>query len=466
MVRNKFTYGDQFSPEKIIWSDLLNFIKVAAGNREKLKSLIGNKYFKPSGKNQKTMALNTTLTLNSYGLINIVDHNYTPTELYENIVSCKSDDERYVLFAKHILINLEGLILIRCIDSMKNRGDELTLENINYELQELGYEISPSCTYVSTMKAWLNIPLMIIEKNYDINWDNVSKLVGIEKDFIEDIYEIGIEQKYFLMSLLALDAVTYENASTVANHTRNVYRVKLTTKMLVKNILEPLVSKELIEVQKTTGGRGAKSHKVKLTDIAINTLKVPMIQRIADLSGFSPIFLNKPFESVVNDLNHPSIHTRGKALELLAIWFIRLLDLRFTGWRKRDKETGGAEVDVMAANDKIVFNRWQIQCKNTNSTVGVEVVAKEVGLTFLTKADVVMIVTTSSFSQDAIKYTNEVLSSSRYYIILIDGKDLQVINKNKSAIVDILNSKARQVFNRREGRDALNHLDQRGKNGS
>ena len=58
-------------------------------------------------------------------------------------------------------------------------------------------------------------------------------------------------------------------------------------------------------------------------------------------------------------------YIKGKALELLAIWMIRLTSLRFTKWRKRDYETGQGEVDVLAASDRFVYHRWQIQCKNT-----------------------------------------------------------------------------------------------------
>ena len=453
MSKKAFTYGDQFSPSKIKWPKLLSFITSASGDRETLNSLIGNEYFQNSGRNQRTMAMNTVLSLNSYGLIEIDKEEtskFKTTSLFDEIYSLSSEEEQYQAFAKHILVNLDGLALIRCIDSMKNREDNISLENINYELQDLGFKISPSCTYVSTMKAWLNLPNTIIGKNYSIDWNEFTKLLGITKDFIDTIYEISIEQKYFLMSLLALNVVDYKKASMVANHTRNIYKVRLTTKMLVKNIVEPLEELGLIETQKTTKGRGAKSHEVKLTNVSIESLQIPMLKKIASQSGFAQRLLNKPFEDVLNDLDSEDKHVKGQALELLSIWLIRMLDLTFTGWRKRDKDTGGAEVDVMAANDKIIYNRWQIQCKNTKSVIGVDVIAKEVGLTVLTKADVIMVVTTSSFSKDAIRYTNEVLSSTRYYVILIDGKDLKKIKKERAAIVDILNDKAREVFNRKE----------------
>jgi hypothetical protein len=82
--------------------------------------------------------------------------------------------------------------------------------------------------------------------------------------------------------------------------------------------------------------------------------------------------------------------------------------------------------------------------------VDVDTIAKEVGLTFLTKADVVMIVTTGGFSTDAVNYANQVTDTSRYYIILLDGDDINRIITDRSRIIEILNIKARRVFAKKE----------------
>lgn len=105
---------------------------------------------------------------------------------------------------------------------------------------------------------------------------------------------------------------------------------------------------------------------------------------------------------------------------------------------------------MLAASDKIVYDRWQIQCKNMKMSVGVEVIAKEFGLTILTKADVIMVVTTSRFASDAINYANQVNDQTRYYVVLLDGEDVANIAKDNTRIVDILNLKARRVFAKKE----------------
>jgi len=177
----------------------------------------------------------------------------------------------------------------------------------------------------------------------------------------------------------------------------------------------------------------------------------PLVKQLADLSNLAPSDLNRTFDDVVADLKHKDKYVKGVALELFAIWIIRLLGIHFSKWRLRHfQATGGGEVDVLAASDKIVYDRWQIQCKNMKSSVGVDVIAKEVGLTFLTKADVVMVVTTSRFASDAMNYANQVNDHSRYYVILLDGEDVNHIVEDRTRIVDILNLKARRVFAKRE----------------
>jgi DNA modification methylase len=188
---------------------------------------------------------------------------------------------------------------------------------------------------------------------------------------------------------------------------------------------------------------------VKLTAKAQRELLAKLLESIAELTEISQTELNRSFEDVVSDLDDPDKHIKGKALELLAIWMIRLTSLRFTKWRKRDYETGQGEVDVLAASDRFVYHRWQIQCKNTKR-VDVEVLAKEVGMTFVTGADVVMIVTTGEFTIDAFQYAYRMMEVSRYYMVLIQKEDIEAIKEDRTNIIKILDRRARRVFAKKE----------------
>jgi len=309
------------------------------------------------------------------------------------------------------------------------------------------------------MRSWLSLA-GVFERKTEINWDIVSDILGINKDFIDELYALNPEQKHFLLSLLNLNIQEFTPANKIAEHTRSIYKLRLTTKNLVKDVIEPLVNFGLIETEKTTAGRGAKSNNVRLSNKARTEILTPLLKSIANETRISEIELNRTFDDVVNELNHPDKHIKGKALELLAIWMIRLTSLRFTKWRSR--ENGKGEVDVLAASDRFVYSRWQIQCKNT-AKVDIDVLAKEIGLTFVTGADVVMVVTTGEFTRDAYQYAYRMMDVSRYYMILLQKDDIEAIKKDKTSIVEILDKKARRVFSKKEldiSDEELNEIEQ------
>ncbi len=457
----RFTYGDQFDPKKYALTDLLQLCVENAPDRYQLQTTIRAQYYEGYGhdpvqrdENSTKMAMNCLLSLNAYGLIQLADagKSYVVTDLTRRLLLIRHNpDAVHREFAIHILTNLEGLLLARLIENIRARGEQVTLEYLGEELNDLGVKIPPNSTYISTMREWLAQAGAFRATGYEVNWDVIYNLLQVDADTIDELYKLTAEQKHFLLSLVSLDVREFTPSNKIANHTRSVYKIRLTTKNLVKDVLEPLVSLGLIDTRKTTGGRGAKPHLVRLTEKSQTEILEPLVQNLAQVTELTSAELNRPFEEVVAELNNPAKHERGKALELLAIWIIRLLGLRFSKWRLRHWEaTGGGEVDVLAASDKIVYSRWQIQCKNQQSKVGVDVIAKEVGLTFLTKADVIMVVTTSKFASDAVNYANQINDVSRYYVILLEDDDVRRIAEDKTRIVEILNIKARRTFAKRE----------------
>lgn len=468
----RFTYGHQFEPAKFSLVEILELCKECQPSRDTLETNIAQRYFSQHSKrassrlassdNISKLAMNCFLSLRAYQLIEDLEQprQYQITPLVEEIFS-KGNNTYFVnrRFAAHILNNLSGMALLKAIDAINARGEEPQLESIAYELQERGYAISPNAIYTSTMRSWLSLA-GVFEREYEINWDVVSEILGINKDFIDELYTLTPGQKHFLLSLLNLNVKELTPANKVAQHTRSVYKLRLTTKNLVKDVIDPLANLGLIETEKTTGGRGAKPNNVRLTSKAQSELLAPLLKSIASETRLSEIELNRTFDDVVNELNHPDKHIKGKALELLAIWMIRLTSLRFTKWRSR--ENGKGEVDVLAASDRFVYSRWQIQCKNTNK-VDIDVLAKEIGLTFVTGADVVMVVTTGEFTRDAYQYAYRMMEVSRYYMILLQKDDIEAIKRDKTNIVEILDRKARRVFAKKEldvSDEELNEIEQ------
>lgn len=429
-------------------------------DQEALQESIRTAYFPGHGSadNSNKMAMNCRLSLKAYGLIKQVgskqDKQYETTDLADDLLDLHDEEGEgamYRRFATHIITELEGLTLLRLIENIRARGEQVTLEYLGEEMNDLlNIAIPPNSTYISTMVAWLARAGVMTPTGFNVNWDVVYDLINVDADLIDSLYTLTPEQKYFLLSMIDLSVEEFTPSNKIAHHTRSVYSIRVTTKNLVKDIIEPLEALGLIESQKTTGGRGAKPHDVRLTDQSKNELLAPTLENLADLADVDTTELRRTFEDVVADLDDPDKHVKGKALELLAIWIIRLLGLRFSKWRLRSfQATGGAEVDVTAASDKIVYSRWQMQCKNTKK-VDVDVIAKEVGLTFLTHADVIAVVTTGKFTGDAVNYASQVTDNSRYYVILLDGDDIARIVADRTKIIEILNIKAQRVFAKKE----------------
>jgi DNA modification methylase len=458
----KFTYGHQFEPEKFSLLEIVQLCQDCQPDRRELQKQITIKYFSShskqssdsakSAENQGKLAMNCFLSLRAYQLVEKTDNNdwsYQVTNLGKDILQQEDPQEAIIRLARHILTNLTGMSLLKAIEAINTRGDQPQLETIAYELQEMGYSLSPNAIYTSTMRKWLKLA-GVFEREYEINWDTVSDILKLDRDYIDELYTLTPEQKYFLLAMIHLDVENWTASDRVVKYVTSVYKVRLTSKLRVQEIINPLIEVGLIESQKSTEGRGAKPHNVRLTKKAKVELVAQLLTSIASMTKVSETELNRSFEDVVADLDNPDKHIKGKALELLAIWMIRLTSLRFTKWRMRSYEaTGQGEVDVLAASDRFVYHRWQIQCKNTKQ-VGVEVLAKEVGMTFVTGADVVMIVTTGEFTKDALQYAYRMMEVSRYYMVLIQREDIEAIKEDKTNIIQILDRRARRVFAKKE----------------
>jgi len=393
--------------------------------------------------------MNCFLSLRAYGLLcDTVSGSYEVSDLTKALCELPTEDEKTKEFARYILVSLSGTDLLKAIEHVYERGDTPTLRSIIAELNEMGYELSENVVYISTMRQWLS-KAGLFDGSYKVAWDIYSDLTQLSKELVDKLYRLTREQKHFVISMLELGSLGFTPWPDILRHVETTKHLNYDMKMFPKTVLVPLSEAGILDMQKGTLGRGAKPNSVKLTEQSQKELLLPFLRSISQLSSIDETELNRSFESILEDLNHSDKHVKGRALELLAVWLVRLCSLRFTKWRKRDYETGQGEVDVMAASDAFVYSRWQLQCKNT-AVVDVDVIAKEIGMTFMTNADVVMIVTTGRFTSAAYVYADRLCMVSRYYTILLDGSHLDRIRADKASIVDILNKLAKRAYIRRE----------------
>lgn len=448
-MRSDLPFGSEFSPSQIDLPCLLDIVHENTGDWHDLEEAIRQKWFEThntSDYNRGKLANNCKLGMIAYGIIDR-DGNLTPfgVHLWEvrKDETCLYDD-----LAKHILINLKGLEVIKTVDDMRQHGQKITLVSLRKWLGERGINFPRGGKHPSIMRLWLEKARVITSKDWETNFDKIEELIGLGAVEIEELMALTLQQKTFLrtLALLGSDGPFFSN--DIEKQARSIYGVEFDEKNLPKRVLYPLRDAGYIELERGTKkrGRGAKPFEVRPTD----KLKVDVIRPLLDnletivQDDLRPL-LRKTMTEILTEVNSTDKFKKGLALEALAFHLMRLLDLEYRATRLRGKDTGGAEVDLVFEGARLIFSRWQVQCKNTKQST-LEDVAKEVGLTFHLKSNVIMVVTTGKFSKDAIQYATSVMQTTNLNIILLNKEDLQKIKDNPTYISVALNRQARRAM--------------------
>jgi len=451
--------GSEFGPNQV---DLIRVLELARDNRgdgQSFTGAIANEYGWP-----RETAKNTRLSMRKYLLLGDDDQ---LTDVGQRLLALKSQPaELYAEFARHILLNLQGLEVVNAIDTLIKAGERPTQITIGDFLNAQEIPVSKSSTHISKLCGWLRLAGVFgadSEGKFDpLNMDRVAQLVGanqVETDFLAEMPE---DQRAVLKALCNLPMVTIPDedpllASKVMDYAEELYGVTFNPKNFPDEVLKPLESAGYISMKKQAKATGeeagsrtqisGKSYLIYRTEKFANEYLDALIDALTNTGLAVRQLLRKPLSEILQELESENTSTKGKALEALAFYFMRLLGLEFKAWRKRGKKTGGFEVDVIVEGARLVFSRWQIQCKNTpGNAVSLEDIAKEVGLSLKLKSNVILMITTGRFSKDALDYADDMMQITHLNIVTLNERDLRVLTKSPLAIVEVLNKKARRVM--------------------
>jgi site-specific DNA-methyltransferase (cytosine-N4-specific) len=174
-------------------------------------------------------------------------------------------------------------------------------------------------------------------------------------------------------------------------------------------VIHKLQADGLVELQKNLkhhsaipAGRGGKPAFVKPTAKFEKEVAEPLLAIMFKAAKSAQIreIRRKPLSEIVVELNSKDGNKSGKALEYLAVRLCMLLDLDFLDWRATDEKlAAGGEVDALLHSARLVYSRWQVQCKIGKITL--EAVAKEVGMQIATLANVILVVSNGSITDGA-----------------------------------------------------------------
>lgn len=213
---------------------------------------------------------------------------------------------------------------------------------------------------------------------------------------------------------------------------------------LPKAFLDPLKAAGLIEYE-TRGTAGGKTSRLRTTaDFDANVVRPFIENAVHSLDAPLTAYYRRRPEDIKAGLSSRDSATKGQALEALAVWVMRLLGLRFVAWRRRAAETAYAEVDVLLAGViGFVPTRWQVQCKNTPTrAVRLEDVAREVGLSLVTKANFTLIFANARVTESARSYAQEVMRHTALTVMMLDGSDLAALLDSPGRMASLLRREA------------------------
>jgi site-specific DNA-methyltransferase (cytosine-N4-specific) len=441
-------FGSEFSPSQIHLSVVLEFANEHGGNWKAFEAAVKSKYFSQnatSDYNRCKLANNTKLGMIAYGLI---DRDARLTEFGEKLYALRGQpDKLHAELARHILLNLHGMTLVQCLQDIQAAGETVDLVKLREWLEERGIHFPRGGKHPSMMRLWLE-KAGVFTRGWNMSVAKLKELVGASSEEIEALAGLSAEQRAFLKTLANMAGEGPFQSNEIEKLATATYGVRFNEKGLPKQVLYPLEKAGFITLVRGTkeAGRGAKPFAVLPTKKLKKEILTPLLEQLEKQtsSDLRPL-LRKSMHDILADLRAADTHTRGLALEALAFKLMRLLDMDYVATRLRGSATGGAEVDLIFQSVRLVFSRWQVQCKNT-SRVNLEDVAKEVGLTHLLKSSVIVVISTGEIGASARGYSNKVMGDTNLCLVLLNGDDLLAIEKNPAAIVDVFSREAIQAM--------------------
>ncbi|MCX6359791.1 MAG: restriction endonuclease [Armatimonadetes bacterium] len=445
MLKSDLPFGSEFSPAQIDLPVLLEAAAAHGGDWHAFEAVVWERYFashtSTSEYNQRKLANNTKLGMQAYG---IIDDDARLTTVGESLYALREDAAAlHAALGRHVLLMMKGMVVLQCVQDMQAAGEVVDLNRLRKALGERGVHVPRGGKHMSTLRLWLE-RAGVLYARWRVNEERVRELLGLGSDEIDVLAGMTPPQRAFLKALANIGEEVVVQANRVERLAAATYGVQFNEKALAKDVLYPLRDAGYLVLERGTKepGRGAKSPVVRRSEKFVVDVALPLLEQFegALLSELRPV-LRRPLGAIMDDLSAADKHTRGLALEALAIRLMRLVDLTYVATRLRGTATAGAEVDIVFETDRLLYSRWQVQCKNT-SAVALDDVAKEVGLTHMLKSNAIVIVSTGKIGPEARRYANSVMGTTNLCIVMLDGHDLDGIRADPTAIMDVLNREA------------------------
>ena len=441
--------GTGFSPGTVSLPRFLDALVEHSGDRAAIVKAVNEVpvRLKARGKTTpKTLSLPVEAAV-QYGLLD--GDTFEATALTRTLAALNGD-ALYDAFARHILRDLGGLRVVQAMEEMRLDTIKITGPSLSRYLTDQGFFVGEQNTGINSLRGWLAKAGLFPMKGGGL-WipDPAvkSRLVGLDDDQIASLAALTPAQAAFTRALARLDPDGWVLATDVRDLAEAAEGIRLSRSSLPKEVLDTLAEAGWIEYE-TDGTTSGKSSRLKTTDLFEADVVGPFLERtVKSLDPALAAYYRERPADIFAGLDSDNTHTKGQALEAFAVLVMRLLGLRFVGWRRRSHETGGSEVDAQLAGlFGAVPTVWQVQCKNTpRSRVRLEDVAKEVGLLPLTRATHILVLANAAFTADARRYADDIMLNTSVTIFLLDKDDVAAMRTNTASLAPVLQRHAERI---------------------
>jgi len=459
--------ANEFSPGVVDLGTVLLICKKYKGDRDRMVEGVRDEYFSKHAKKhkgdpvrrakeQRKLANNVIIGLNSYGLLNLVTGALTGAG--DQLIKITDRNKQNTAFASYILGELNGIEMLQVIRQMHTRSIAINKKSLATELNRNGFttaqgkKIPLSTTDHTKLIGWLRKAGVFPVKGYEIVESEFEKLAGISDSTLAEISSLTHEQKSFLRTLKRM-SITRGKGPIFTKDVSRVCEIQhgpvfnKIADQLAKLVFIPLEKKGWLKRSGMGKGRGGKSGKVVATEMLLNLdEKYLDIREIGNIPPNLVDKLNKPIAEIYSELKSEDKHIKGIALEILAYRLTSDIGLEFLSYRERSANTGGAEVDLICEGVHLHYSRWLIQCKNTKQ-VSLSALAKEIGMAMLLNANVIVIVTPGRFASSVVEHARALAEKTPLQAVLIDKNTLDKYEiHGLNALLDYFQTTARKTL--------------------
>jgi hypothetical protein len=439
-LTDKLPWSSEFSPGTLEKAGIpreqaliqcLRIVHAGHGDSKKIEEALRKKFFSTSASSRTDLAAqrqqqikranNVVIAMKNYGLVDLKTRKLTAFGL--KLLKTKNETDRTNAFARSILQDLNGLALLNCVRTLRQRGSTTVgLKDVRVELARAGFKVKTNDGDASKVRMWLELS-GVIDSKWVIDEPKLATLLGVPLETLDGWAAMTRAQQGFVTTLQRLGRASGGEpipSPVLLQMVRDEHGPIFNEGQVAAKVYQPLLDGGWIEQDVKTGGRGGKgglitptAKTIKLDLDLANTFRTKRLPPdLAAALGKSPMQIRK-------DLKSRNTHTKGIALEVLAVNMASHLGLVPVGMRVRGPKTGGAEVDYIAEGAHLMYSRWIFQCKNTDK-VNVDTLSKEVGMATLLQCSVIVIATTGTVSSTVKKYADQVIRTTPFQVVLVE----------------------------------------------